>query len=200
MSYLDELSSIFGNPADDAIDTVVEVEGETPFEIARRQLAESRTGFHEGPEGTFRACGCRFGCGYAEACVVVDPQTGLADVDINGNVRVSPARLKDARKLCRSLNQAFILPGLMVDDDGWLHFHPERPCNLNEDEGDLNLAGYIGKGFSTIHAHAHAVAQLEAGRKAWDVMRSLEKDDDDEDDERDAALGGFFGSLRRMMS
>lgn len=192
MSYLDDLSSIFGQnaaSADDVIDANATVCGESPLDIARRQLADVKTGYFEEPEGTFRACGTRFGVGYAEATAVVDPETGLAQVDINTNLHLSSKNVKAARKLCRRLNQTFIIPGLMVDDEGYLRFRPE-PCNLL-DGGDVSEQ--LGKGFSTIHAHADMVTQLEAGRAPWDVLRAATDDDDDEPE-------GMLAALRRMMS
>lgn len=193
MSYLDDLSAIFGQSADgsaDAVDVPAEVTGETPVETARRQLADGKTGYCEGPEGTFHGCGSRFGCGYAEATVTVDPATGLADVDIDSNLRISPDNVKAARKLFRRLNQTFIIPGLVVED-GTMHFHPEEPCDLSEDD----VSEYLGKGFSTIHAHAHMVAQLEAGRSPWKVLHSNDRDDDGDDEP-----GGMLEALRRMIS
>lgn len=195
MGYLDDLSSIFGHGGEDgrpldpiAVDVVVE--GETPLDIARRQLADTKTGYCENPEGTFRACGNRFGVGFSEATVTVDPETGAADIDIDSNLRLSPENVKAARKLCRRLNQSFIIPGLEIDDEGYLHFRPEEPCNLLD--GD-DLSEYLGKGFSTLHAKASMVSQLEAGRSAWDVLRSSDEDDDDEP-------GGMLDALRRLMS
>ena len=198
MSYLDELNALLNrigtsdeSPNGDAVDAAVSVVGETPFEIARRQLANTRNGYREDPEGTFRGCGSRFGCGYAESCAVVDPQTGLVDVGIDANLHLSPEHVKGARKLFRRLNQSFIIPGLMVDDEGWVHFRPEKPCDLAS--GD-DLDSYLGKGFATIHAHAHMVAQIEAGRAPWDVLRTGEEDEEDEDEEE-----GVFARLSRLL-
>lgn len=183
MGYLDDLGEIFGAidgdadapaPQEASSTTVLD---EHPFDIARRQLATGRTSYYENPEGTFRACGSRFGCGYAEAVAVVDPQTGEATVDINANLRVSPSHIKGARKLFRKLNQGFIVAGLMVDDDGWVHFKAEDPAQLKEG-GDVN--DYLEKGFSTLHAHASMVAQLEAGREAWDIFAANRAADEDE--------------------
>ena len=194
MGYLDELSRLFADDrlADDPEDTL-EVDAlpldRTPFGIAREQLDGERTGFHEGPDGTFRACGSRFGCGYAEAVVTVDPQTGHAAVDINSNLRLSPENVKGARKLVRRLNQSFIIPGLTVDDEGWLRFRPEEPARLLD--GD-DVSEHVGKGFSTIHAHAHMVAQLEAGRATWDVLKANQSDDEEERD-------GLREALRRLV-
>lgn len=195
MSYLDDLSSIFGHIASDdereTVDAAVVVEGETPLDIARRQLSETKTCYFEQPEGTFCACGSRFGVGFAEAVAVVDAETGLADIDINANLHLSPENLTAARKLCRRLNQTFIIPGLVVDDEGWLHFIPDEPCNLLD--GD-DLADFLGKGFSTVHGCSNLVSQLEAGRSAWDVLHSFNEDDDDEQ------TGGMLDALRRLMS
>ena len=71
MGYLDELRSLFeqaGDPDDTDPDgtvlaTDVEVLDDGPLGMARSQLEGARTGYHEGPEGTFRACGSRYGCG-----------------------------------------------------------------------------------------------------------------------------------------
>jgi len=195
MGYLDELSKIFGEGTfgdDDVIDAEAVTVGGDPLEIARQQLAGERTGYHEGPEGTFTTGGSRYGVGFAEAVAVVDPQTGLATVDINSNLRFSPENIKGARKLFRRLNQNFISPGLMVDDEGYMHFCPSEPANLLE--GD-DITEYLGKGFSTLHAHAHMVAQIEAGRAPWDVLQAnLAEDDDDDDDHSD-----MLEALRRMM-
>ena len=117
-------------------------------------------------------------------------QVDLADVDIDSNLRISPDNVKAARKLFRRLNQTFIIPGLVVED-GTMHFHPEEPCDLSEDD----VSEYLGKGFSTIHAHAHMVAQLEAGRSPWKVLHSNDRDDDGDDEP-----GGMLEALRRMIS
>lgn len=193
MSYLDDLSSIFGHGGEDgrsldpiAVNAVVG--DETPFDIARRQLADAKTGYYENPEGTFRACGSCFGIGFSESVVTVDPETGAADIDINSNLRLSSENVKAARKLCRRFNQSFIIPGLEIDDKGYLHFRPEEPCNLLD--GD-DLSEYLGKGFSTLHAKANMVSQLEAGRSAWDVLRSSNEDD---------KSGGMLDALRRLIS
>ena len=195
MGYLDELSRIFGEGAfgdNDVVDSgAVCVDGD-PLQIAREQLGGERTGYHEGPEGTFTAGGARYGVGYAEAVAVVDPATGLATVDINSGLRFSPQNVKGARKLFRRLNQGFIIPGLTVDDEGFMHFCPEEPVRLLE--GD-DLTEYLGKGFSTVHAHAHMVAQIEAGRAPWDVLQANAKDDDDDDEPL-----GALEALRRLMA
>lgn len=185
MGYLDELRSLFEQTCDGGgidpdgtvLATDVEVLDDGPLSMARSQLGNSRTGYHEGPEGTFRACGSRYGCGYAEAVAVVDPETGMASIDINSHLRVSPENRAGARKLFRRLNKTFIVPGLTVADDGCVHFVPDSPCSLM---GGDDLEEWIGKGFSTLHANARLVADLEGGRSAWDIWESTKADDDGE--------------------
>ena len=183
MGYLDELRALFEQGHDDecgedgceVLRPTVDVLGDAPFDIARAQLTEGTTGYHEGPEGTFRACGAHYGCGYAEACVVVDPETGVADVDINSHLAIPRERRGGARKLFRKLNKTFILPGLTVGDDGCMHFVPQAPCNLRS--GD-DLAEWLGKGFTTVHRNARLVTELQAGRSGWDVWRAMREEDE----------------------
>lgn len=185
MGYLDELRSLFEQAGDpDGTDpdgtvlaTDVEVLDDGPLGMARSQLEGARTGYHEGPEGTFRACGSRYGCGYAEAVAVVDPQTGKASIDINSHLRVSPENRAGARKLFRRLNKTFIVPGLTLGKDDCVHFVPDVACDLKK--GD-DLEEWLGKGFSTIHANARLVAELEGGRPAWDIWESTRSEDDAE--------------------
>lgn len=200
MSYLDDMSAIFdldtdtANSASSCIDApCVEVEGETPLEAARRQLRDNdRAHFHESPEGTFRGCGSRHGVGYAEAIAVLDPQTGLADIDIDAHLRVAPEAVKGTRKLFRRLNQQFIVPGLAVDEDGSVHFRTERPCDPLKDD----LSEWLGKGFTTVHAHAYMVAQINAGMEPWDVLQASEN----ADKERAGGLEGLLEALRGAIS
>lgn len=172
MSYLDDLKALFDDDSDDDVldARAVEVDGD-PLEIARRQLDDCRAGYCEWPEGTFHGCGSRHGCGYAEATAVVDPQTGLASVDIDTHLRVAPGNVKGMRKAFRRLNNDFIVPGLTVDDDGSIHFRP-APCDLKA--GD-DLGEWLGKGFSTVHAHAHMAAQLDAGMSPFEVLEAHER-------------------------
>ena len=188
MSYFDELGRIFSD-----VENGRGEEGcaETPLECARRQIDAVRTPYCEGPEGTFRTCGNRHGCGFAEAVAVVDPVTGLATVDITMNQRVAPELVKMTRKLFRRLNASFIVAGLTVDDEGWLHFRPEEPVDLAH--GDL--ADCLGKGLSTVHAYASVACQLEAGRDPWDILRADKEDDDSSSESSDDLLA----TLRRLM-
>lgn len=206
MSYLDDFNDIFSSPDTDEGGQAQTCGGETALDIARRQFDADRRAFTEVPEGTFRTCGNRHGCGYAETTVTVDPATGLAYVDVNANLRLSPENVKPARKLFRRLNAGFIVPGLAVDDDGWVHFRPETPCDLMA--GD-DVVDVVSKGFSTIHAHANMVAQLEAGRAAWDVLHDDEEEDrkaarrtageDSPTDEEGEGEGGMLDALRRLI-
>ena len=189
MSYLDELGRIFSDVENGRGE---ETCAETPLECAHRQIDAVRTPYCEGPEGTFRACGNRHGCGFAEAVAVVDPVTGLASVDIAMNQHVAPELVKVTRKLFRRLNASFIVAGLTVDDEGWLHFRPEQPVDLTHD-GDL--ADCLGKGLSTVHAYASIVCQLEAGRDPWDILRADNEGDDSSSDSSDS----FLATLRRLM-
>lgn len=177
MGYLDELRAQFernfevgGDEEMDCFEpafTGLSVFGNDAIGRARSQLHGTRCGFHEEPEGTFKACGNRYGCGYAEATVVVDPETGETSVDINSHLPIPPERHSDARRLFRMMNSTFILPGLVVGDDGCMHFSPEDRCNVNTDD----IEEWVGKGFATIHGNAHLVAQLQAGRPAWEIYK-----------------------------
>lgn len=193
MSYLDELGHIFSG-----VENSRDEEGcaETPLECARRQIDAVRTPYCEGPEGTFRTCGNRHGCGFAEAMAVVDPTTGLATVDIAMNQRISPELMKVTRKLFRRLNASFIVAGLMVDDEGWLHFRPEEPIDLAHG-GDL--ADCLGKGLSTVHAYANVACQLEAGRDPWDILHADKEDDNSSSDSSSDSSDDFLATLRRLM-
>lgn len=172
MSLFDDLNALFDD-SDDGDVVEAQIVDESPLETARRQLGKTRYCCTEDPVGVFHANGVRFGCGYAEARVEVDAETGLADIDIDSGLRVAPCNLKQARKLARRLNQGLIISGLVFDDEGGLHFRPKKPCDLAA--GD-NLEDHIGKGFSTLHSYAHTVAQLEAGRSAWDVAEDEKGD------------------------
>ena len=189
MSYFDELGRIFSD-----VENGRGEEGcaDTPLECARRQIDAVRTPYCEGPEGTFRTCGNRHGCGFAEAVAVVDPVTGLATVDITMNQRVTPELMMVTRKLFRRLNASFIVAGLMVDEEGWLHFRPEEPVDLAHG-GDL--ADCLGKGLSTVHAYASVACQLAAGRDPWDILRADKEDDDSSSEPSD----DFLATLRRLI-
>lgn len=168
MDYLDKLIDILGlsdDECDDDFDT--DLLPTDPLDRARHQLAAARTNFWEGPTGTFHACGNLFGCGYAEATVVVDPETNQVNLHIDSNLKVDSAHIASTRKLCRRLNQAFVIPGLSVEDDGQLIFAAIRPC-------DVDLDDLVKKGFCTIHRHAHMVAQINAGVAVWDVLSTVE--------------------------
>lgn len=188
MSYEDEIGSIFGNGT---------IEAETPYQIARRQLNDSKNRYYnEGPEGTFRTCGLRFGCGFAEGVATVDPVSGLAEVDIDTNLHVSPDNVKNLRKLLRYLNRSLILEGLVVDDEGWVHFHPEPADLLGGDD----LDEWFGKGFSTIHEHAGIVAQIEAGRAPWNVKRAIDRPSANNDSDGDGDGGSLLDTLRGLLN
>ncbi len=172
MNYLDELKGLFeciesGDTAERG------TTGETPIQIARRQLDATHPRYHEEKEGVFRICGNRHGAGFAEGVIVVDEAAGTAALDVNANQRLRPQDIPAARKLFRRLNATFIVPGLMVDDEGWIHFHPK---DLDLLAGD-DLADCMGKALSTVHAHASIPMQLAAGRNAWDILKTLEDDD-----------------------
>lgn len=208
MSYLDDLSDIFSDRNAGPDGQAETCGGETALDAARRQFDASSRYFFEGPEGTFRACGNRHGCGYAQVVVTVDPATGLAHVDVDANLHLDPDKVKPARKLFRRLNAGFIVPGLMVDDEGWVHFRPEQDFDVL---GDDDLVDIVSKGLSTIHAHANMVAQLQAGRAAWDVLQADEEQDrkaaarrrfeEADEDESDSPAGdeGMLDALRHLI-
>ncbi len=173
MSYLDELSRIFADVERGADTDTGSATGETPIQIARRQLDAAHPRYYEESEGVFRICGNRHGCGFAEGVIVVDDATGMATLDVNSNQRLRPQDIPAARKLFRRLNSTFIVPGLMVDDEGWIHFHP-RDLDLNAGH---DLADCMGKAISTIHAHAAIPAHFAAGRSAWEILKSFEDED-----------------------
>ena len=161
----------------------------TPTQRARRRLQEGSRNHTEGPEGTFRACGSRHGCGYAEAVLTVDDASAQATLLIRSGMYLSPCNVRAARKICRKLNQGFILEGLGVSDGGELVFAPE-PLDLGPDGADLD--GAIGKGFSTIRHHVYLVEELEAGRDPLEVLRGPKRADGDEED------NGPEGLLERL--
>jgi hypothetical protein len=170
MGYLDELNALLNGddtPSGDA-DWSDAADGDY-VETARRQLDNGTTSFWEEPAGTFHACGARYGCGYAEALVVVDPQTGHATVDIDSNLPISPENQPAARKIFRRLNREFIVAGLEVGANGTMHFVAQDGCDLAKGE---DVDSFAGKGFYTVHSHAHMVAQLEAGRDPLLVLHS----------------------------
>ena len=138
----------------------------TPLDIARQQLSDSRLHFCEGPEGTFRSNGVFSGCGYAEIICVVNPQTGIAGVDINAHLRTDPKQRKTTARLLDWLNERFIVPGLELDDMCIVHYHPAN-VDLNAG-GDLD--DYIGKGLSTVHAEAWKFTALAAGADPWTLI------------------------------
>ena len=169
MGYLDDLSSLFSRSGiDDDIEADAVVVDDSPLGKARSQFEDARPCYHEGPEGTFRASGSVAWCGYAEACVTVDPESGLASVDVDAGLRLSPDKIPAARKLFHAVNQTLNVAGLCVDEQGYVHFRPEVPCDLNAG-GDV--ADWVDKGFSTIRANAEAIVQLEAGVPVWEVAR-----------------------------
>ena len=172
MDYLDKLIDLLVPDTDTDLDSGLDdtVLPADPLELARYQLAAARTNFWEGPTGTFRGCGNRFGCGYAEATATVDPETGCASACIHTNLRVTPQNIEAARRLCRRLNQAFVIPGLAIDDSGELVFATARPYPLIT----MDITELLGKGFSTVHGNAHIVAQIEAGVPAWDILATVE--------------------------
>ena len=173
MSYLDELADLFRDIEMGGGEGRGTVTGETPIQAARRQLDAAHPRYHEEKEGVFRICGNRHGCGFAEGVIVVDEATGMATLDVNANQRLRLQDIPAARKLFRRLNSTFIVPGLMVDDEGWIHFHP-RDLDLNAGN---DLADCMGKALSTIHAHANVAVQFAAGRSAWEILKTLEADD-----------------------
>lgn len=173
MSYLDELHGLFRDIEKDGDAGCSSTTGETPIQIARRQLDAAHPRYFEEREGVFRICGNRHGCGFAEGVIVVDDTTGMATLDVNANQRLRPQDIPAARKLFRRLNSTFIVAGLMVDDEGWIHFHP-RDLDLN---AGCDLADCMGKALSTVHAHAAIPAHFAAGRSAWEILKSFEDED-----------------------
>lgn len=169
---LDKLLDLLSTPTDRDLDGDVDatIAPEDPIELARYQLASTRSNFWEGPTGVFHGCGNRFGCGYAEATATVDPHTGYADLRIATHLYVAPEHRDTARKLCRRLNQDFVIPGLAIEDDGQLVFATERPHLLLNTE----LDELLGKGFSTVHRHAHMVAQINAGVAPWNILPTID--------------------------
>ena len=122
--------------------------------------------FCEGPEGTFKTCGVFQGCGFAEVICVVNPETGIAGVDINAHLRTDPMQRKYTERLLAFLNESFIVPGLELDDMCIVHYHPANVDLYNG--GDLD--DYIGKGLSTGHAEAWKFSALAAGADPWTLI------------------------------
>ena len=204
--YTFEIDNLFGAGGPVSHEADIVLNAQTPRDIARRQLDAERAYYSEDPCGTFHACGSRFGCGFAELTVTVDDASGLACVDVDTGLRVSPDKVRPLRKVFRRMNDSFIVPGLEADDDGRVHFRPE-PVDLLDD-GDL--ADDVGKAFSTVHGKASAILELEAGRPAWDVMRADKYEDGDDEgdacddeggeDTGDDAPAGLADALRRLFS
>ena len=173
MDELHELWQVFNGEVAADEDEVGCDEPKAPIQVARRQLGESRVRFYEDGEGVFRFCGNHHGVGFIEGVIVVSDQTGLASVDLNANQRVAPERIPAVRKLFRRFNAGFIVPGLAVDDEGWIHFHPK---DVDLAAGN-DLAGVVNMGLSTLHAHASVACQVEVGRSTWKVFHTIDDDD-----------------------
>lgn len=169
MSYLDDLSALFG---DDAPDQSGEggrgatIPARTTLETVRAQLEESSLRVVEHPDGRFTGNGERRGCGYATIEITVDEEAGTCTFDIATNLRVNPKNARATARMLRMINSTLIQTGLVLADDGTVHFVPDAPLDIRGGE-DVALA--VGRGLSTVHSEAWRIAGIEAGVPAWEL-------------------------------
>ena len=169
MSYLDDLSALFGDNAPDLSEDNGRdgtIPARTALETVRAQLEESSQRVVEHPGGRFTGNGeCR-GCGYATLEVVVDEEAGTCTFDINTHLRVQPEHAQATRRMLRMINGTLIQTGLTLDDEGIVHFIPEAPLDVR---GGDDVAMAIGRGMSTVHSDAWKISSIAAGIPAWEL-------------------------------
>lgn len=168
MSYLDELSALFGDDIDtnEGSETIP---ARTTLETVREQLEESSLFFVEGPEGHFVSNGGRRGCGFATVEVDVDEQAGTCTFDINTHLRVAPENARPVRRLMCITNSILIQTGLVLSDDGIVHFTPEEPIDVR---GGDDIAVAVARGFITVHDNAWKFTAIAAGTPAWEFAEA----------------------------
>lgn len=168
MSYLDDLKTLFGDDAPESQGGAPDatIPARTTLETARSQLEESQMSFVEHPDGRFTANGERRGCGYAAIEITVDEEAGTCLFDIDTGLRVKPENARPVRRMMRMLNSSLIQTGLVLADDGVVHFAPEDPIDVR---GGDNIALAVGRGLSTIHGEAWRFTSIAAGVPAWEL-------------------------------
>lgn len=164
-----------GDPAPDPAEGVpdeAQASSGDMIDLVRKQLEEyTRAWFYEEPEGVFNSCGVRFGVGFAEPRIIVDPQTGLVDIEIDTHLVARPEQLKYVRKILRHYNSEMQVTGYVVEDDGRVWFRTSTPVDVR---AGGNIGEAYGKSMSSVHAHANIFLQLAAGVDPWDVLNGKE--------------------------